>query len=292
VSCRHFPRICLIDARGVFVTLSHFCPTAASVLFRPGCAPDMVENPPAFPPAASYEGLDARGELPPLLRPDMLAGWDGYDAWERAVVSTLLRGDLLPEEALRVVAVATEAVRAWTPSQGPIGALIGKAFEAADGQRGAAPANMAKTTDGESTLAAVRMLDEQVRASIPAAFAPAARAALDEVPGGRALEASWPAFAVPVCRYLAAHAFANWCAYQGRGLRTVTCSVVAAYSVLRAEAAGQCATTGRPLDERLLLEAFRSSDLVLRHLASREDLACRFSAAEAWPLDALLAPLG
>ena len=32
VACQHFPRVCLIDDRGVSVTLSHYCPTAASLL--------------------------------------------------------------------------------------------------------------------------------------------------------------------------------------------------------------------------------------------------------------------
>ncbi len=286
-SCRHFPRICLIDARGVFVTLSHFCPTAASALFQPGCQSEVVENPPAFPAAASYEGLDARAELPPLLRPGMLAGWDGYDIWERLLVSTLLRADLLPEEALRVAIVATETVRPWTPSEGPIGALIERAFDTA-----ATLARRSIATHPDSPLAAVRTLDEQVRASVPPGLARQQPIAFDEVSGAWSTEESRPAFAVPVRRYLASHAFANWSAYQGRGFRTVLCSVVAAHAVLRVEAARQCAAAARPLDDGLLLEAFRQSDLVLRHLASREDLARRFTAAESWPLTALLAPLG
>src|SRR4051812_31188677 len=33
VTCRVFPRIVLQDARGTFISLSHFCPTAAALLF-------------------------------------------------------------------------------------------------------------------------------------------------------------------------------------------------------------------------------------------------------------------
>ena len=33
-ACRHFPRAAVTDDLGTFVTLSHFCPTAASMLFR------------------------------------------------------------------------------------------------------------------------------------------------------------------------------------------------------------------------------------------------------------------
>ena len=33
-TCRHFPRVAVQDRRGTFVSLSHFCPTAASMLFQ------------------------------------------------------------------------------------------------------------------------------------------------------------------------------------------------------------------------------------------------------------------
>ena len=33
-ACRNFPRITLTDRRGVFITLSHFCPTAAALLLE------------------------------------------------------------------------------------------------------------------------------------------------------------------------------------------------------------------------------------------------------------------
>ena len=32
-ACRHFPRVVLTDDRGTFISLSHFCPTAAAMLF-------------------------------------------------------------------------------------------------------------------------------------------------------------------------------------------------------------------------------------------------------------------
>src|SRR4030095_15063922 len=34
LTCQHFPRVAIQDPRGIFITLSHFCPTAASMLFR------------------------------------------------------------------------------------------------------------------------------------------------------------------------------------------------------------------------------------------------------------------
>jgi hypothetical protein len=50
-TCRIFPRIALTDARGTFITLSHYCPTAAAMLFRTDVPLEIVESPAAFPPA-------------------------------------------------------------------------------------------------------------------------------------------------------------------------------------------------------------------------------------------------
>ncbi|MFN7985813.1 MAG: hypothetical protein U0Q11_28550, partial [Vicinamibacterales bacterium] len=48
-SCRHFPRRSLIDDRGTFVSLSHFCPTAAQLLLEHDAPLAIVEQPAAFP---------------------------------------------------------------------------------------------------------------------------------------------------------------------------------------------------------------------------------------------------
>jgi len=92
---------------------------------------------------------------------------------------------------------------------------------------------------------------------------------------------AWPSWAGPVRRYLAARAFASWCALQGDGLRTTVSALRAAAAVLRVEAARRCASAGRPLDAILMKEAIRAADLLLVHLASPEALARRLSAAEA-----------
>jgi hypothetical protein len=54
-----------------------------------------------------------------------------------------------------------------------------------------------------------------------------------------------------VNRYLAAHAFASWMAYQGRGLRGWVRSVAAAHETLTTETARHSAQAGRPLDREL-----------------------------------------
>jgi len=67
-----FPRIVLHDARGTFISLSHFCPTAASLLFESTGEAVIVQAPAALSDIGELDGLDARHVWPPLLRPNML----------------------------------------------------------------------------------------------------------------------------------------------------------------------------------------------------------------------------
>ena len=57
-ACAHFPRVAVTDDRATAVTLSHFCPTAAAMLFR-DMQLSIVEAPPSFNSVREYEGLDA-----------------------------------------------------------------------------------------------------------------------------------------------------------------------------------------------------------------------------------------
>ena len=88
---------------------------------------------------------------------------------------------------------------------------------------------------------------------------------------------AWPQFSQPLRHFLAAHAFGNWYAYHGMGLRTVVRSLEVALSVVRVEAARLCDAAERPLDEPLLIEAMRAADLLLVHLADPKALAARLS---------------
>jgi Fe-S-cluster containining protein len=93
--CVHFPYVCLIDPRGVQVTLSHFCPTAAAMLFEHHDPIAIVEGP--VPVAGDVEGLDARESLPPTIaqasagEPNTvsarLMSFDELTQWEREQVS-------------------------------------------------------------------------------------------------------------------------------------------------------------------------------------------------------------
>src|SRR6185295_13330944 len=86
LACRQFPRVSVIDPRGVSVTLSHFCPTAASLLDDP-IDVTIVDAAPSFRATGEYVGLDARSSLPPLLRPGMLMDWDSWWECERQAVA-------------------------------------------------------------------------------------------------------------------------------------------------------------------------------------------------------------
>jgi hypothetical protein len=112
-SCRHFPRVALLDARGVSITLSHYCPTAASMLFRTDVTLGITDAPPAFPQADEYEGLDARNVMPPLLRPGMLWDYDGYSEWERRAIALLAIEDLAPEDAIDWLRRIAAAIKEW-----------------------------------------------------------------------------------------------------------------------------------------------------------------------------------
>ena len=108
LSCVHFPFVCLIDPRGVHVTLSHYCPTAASLLFEHEGPIEIVEGPPPIAFLEIPEGLDARDALPPTFaaatvgKPaatagkPRLMGWDEFSNWERDEVRAVpaLVGDV------------------------------------------------------------------------------------------------------------------------------------------------------------------------------------------------------
>ena len=81
-SCRHFPYVCLIDQRGVSVSLSHYCPTAASLLFEHEGPIEIVEGPAPIAGMEIPEGLDARESLPPRATATRLMSFEEFSLWE------------------------------------------------------------------------------------------------------------------------------------------------------------------------------------------------------------------
>jgi hypothetical protein len=125
--CRHFPRVAVTDARGTSLTLSHFCPTAAALLFKP-VPLAIVKAPRSLALDGVLEGLDATTVLPPLLDRDVLTDWDGYTAWEEEAVGLFNVGDAEPEQLVECLKRATDAICAWRPGNEPLAVAARKTF--------------------------------------------------------------------------------------------------------------------------------------------------------------------
>jgi Fe-S-cluster containining protein len=292
VACQQFPRMCLIDARGVHVTLSHYCPTAADLLFDETPLA-IVHDPPAFPADFPYEGLDARDAFPPLLRPGVLLDWDALDAFETHALRLLDAETHSVDAALARIAAIAERLRAWRATDGPLLATFQRATEFET-----QPSVSERLLKRVPIFETLFQLDANVRAAVPAgsvleserAQQPPGTPDVRHLTQAEVIQAyehhvapAWATFTRPLCRYLAARLFANWCWYQGQGLRTLMRSLQAALAVLRVEAARQTLANGRMLDQMLLREAFRRTDLLLVHLCAQETLARGWAAAEHTP---------
>jgi Fe-S-cluster containining protein len=257
-ACRHFPRVVLNDARGTLITLSHFCPTAAGLLFDlPRIR--IVSAPPSLSLEDTAEGLDARHVLPPLLRPGMLTDMAGYDAWERACLSVLDRAEGTADDALARIEVATRRTMSWTPARGSLAEYVREVFD------------HAHPTDG---IVGERRAEARRIAIAVEAVPPELRAADPDVD----VEARWEDV-TPIARshdrtiraFLAAKLFANWIAYHGRSLLTIVESLRVCASVLRVEMVRQARRPTTPHD--VVLEAIRATDLRLVHQADSRTLA-------------------
>ena len=235
LACRQFPRVSVLDPRGVSVTLSHYCPTAAGLLDGlltddsgnrfPESTPGIVFDT-AFPATAEYSGLDARHALPPLVRPNLLMDWDAWWECERLAVS-LLTGADSPSDALARLRAVVLDVESWSPADGPLLERVRSAFR----QDLRSPVDVS----ADALVAAVH-------AAIPADLA-SPPALVEPRPTDRAAR-----------RFLAAHAFANWPIHLGPGLRVWLRSIEAAWALLDAGL------------------GVRAADLRLRHLADTQAL--------------------
>jgi Fe-S-cluster containining protein len=231
-SCRHFPYVCVIDPRGVHVTLSHYCPTAAGLLFDDTPDTRVVAGPPVFDDGEQPEGLDARESLPPVAlgtplsarstapgtrhpapctRPRLLP-WDAVTAWERDFVATLVADSRTPD----------------APS-----------LERFDRARNAAPPSWSWPEPPS------------------------------EVTGGwhDLIAPEWPRWTRVIGRYLASKAHASWAMHLGAGPHDVEALVEIARSVVQVEAVRACRRRAGPLDRSALAEAIRQADLLMLHHA-------------------------
>jgi Fe-S-cluster containining protein len=267
-TCKYFPRLAVRDGRGTFITLSHFCPTAVSMLFRDDCPLRIVRGPRAFPPG-DYEGLVVTSDdLPPLLSPSMLMDADAYSAWECHMVERCSRPDQTPEGVIATLQRDAQLLRCWKPG----GMALTEAIARLPSHR--------EVGTPASTLESSLILYRQVMQAVPDDLRPSADESGLETAFERNVSSSWDSFSQPLNRYLAGKAFASWTAYQGRGIATIVRGLETALAVVRVESARQCRGASRYLDADLLLEAFRSADFILNHLAVGEDLAASWSEVE------------
>lgn len=258
VTCRQFPRIPRTGPRGVAITLSHYCPTAARMLLREDVPLTVVEHPAAFP-AGAYEGLEA-DEWPPLLAGRVLMDDDAFEAWEALLVSRCAAAPTM-WTALAAMRQDAAALAAWRPGEAALTDVVrhraGVAMEAVE----------------PPEAAWIRSRAEDARGVSPGARPFVGPTALDAALGALA------AFDRPARRFLAGHAFASWCAYQGRGIAAQVRGVETAGAVLVLETA-RALHAARDFGEEAFLEAVAAADFLLRHQASREDLAALWSRRE------------
>jgi len=267
-TCRYFPRLAVRDRRGTFITLTHYCPTAAAMLFRDDRPLEIIEDPPAFP-SAKYEGLViAPDDWPPLLHPRMLMDHDGYTAWERHMVARCAVNATSPEDVVATLERDARILRRYRPGAGPIDRFVASL-----------PADTVASPVPSSLTESLKRFDEAVAAVPDDMKPPADENALPEA-YEHLVKDAWPGWHQPLKRYLASKAFASWTAYQGRGILSVVRGLEAALALVRVEAARQCRNTGRALDRAILLQAFRDADFLLNHLAAGDELAERWSQAE------------
>jgi hypothetical protein len=275
-SCQHFPRVCLVDDRGVRVSLSHYCPTAVAMLVDHDAPLAIVAGPPPVPSRAVPEGLDARGQLPPRLTDRVLMDLDGLTAWEAHVVDVLAghRAEATPERAVARLAADAPWLTAWSPVSGrslsdAVAALPGEG-QGDDLDVAAALIADARTWPAWFDVAAATCRGEWIPTPPPPDLA-----ALD----ARFVAPVWRTYSPAAARYLAARAFGAWVTWQADAAVSLTAWLTLCHAVLRTECTRACGTAGRALDRDLLVAAIRQTDLWLMHYSDGFAIARTLTAA-------------
>ena len=224
-ACQQFPRVATLSPLGTSVTLSAFCPTAASLLY--GVEPFEILQ---LPDTRVFEGLDARDVMPPLLRPGMLMDWESVARWEELTVATLSEHRDDVERAIEIIEQASAHVIAeWTPAAGNLATALSVAFKRAR-ESGVSLATPLKDRRRDRSLARPH-------------------------PGGAGDMPDSSARDSAMARYLASHVFACWPMYNGEGIRGALEWLLKARTALDEERRSASDLTS----------AFRQADLRLRH---------------------------
>jgi hypothetical protein len=259
VACQQFPRVVLRDGRGTFVTLSHFCPTAARLLLERSPL-EAVEAPDPLTLNGGAEGLDATSVMPPLLRPGVLTDLAGYSAWERQCLNVLGSDRWTADDCVERIAAATDRLGRWDPSMQSLEeAVIGTFADVSP-----PGADIGWERDARRYLLTASAVPPGLSAApLPPDFAEAWRGA----------SAWWPAFDRATRSYIAAHLFGNWMSYHAAGLRTVVELLRLCLAVLRVEMARRHRHRFPVAAPDDYVEAVRHADLLLVHLVDTRSLA-------------------
>lgn len=269
-TCRHFPRICLVDDRGVRVSLSHACPTAAGMLVDHAGPIAIVPGPPAVPGLPVPEGLDARGALPPRISDRVLMDLEALTAWEAYVVSVLVGPSTWEapiDDAFAALDAAVERLSQWRPSDGRLADHV-RAWPTASVDGSPARPAGARPLFQAWTLAA---------SACPAPFTPESLPGTIDDADARWVAPAWRDLAPVVRRYLAARTFGAWMVWQADAAQGLRAWLAIAAGVLRAECARGAAQAHAPLDRAGLVEALGRADRLLMHYADGAQLARRLS---------------
>jgi hypothetical protein len=263
IGCRHYPRVVRIERERIALSLSHYCPTAASLLVSETPI-RLVDAPPPLVLSEPIEGLDAREALPPLLRPGLLMDLEAYTAWETAVVtefSTCRRADI----ALRRIGNATDRLREWRPGTSALGSAVAGAFAHADAselswmEQGLPIAR--RLNRGVVSLDLIADREERTPKSDERSAKSDERTAKSETQTTDAIERI-------VANYLAARVYGNWIAYQGRGLRTIVTWLFACHDSVRL-----LMRRGPAEGVPGAIEAIRQADYVMLHTIDTQEFA-------------------
>jgi Fe-S-cluster containining protein len=141
LTCRMFPRVVLHDPRGTFISLSHFCPTAASLLFDSTGPVTVVDAPATLAHDRMLDGLDAHDAWPPLLRDGVLTDLDSYGRWEARSIALLTEPGRTARRSLAALADVTAVIASWMPGRDLLVDAVERAFANVSEPRAEPPAD-------------------------------------------------------------------------------------------------------------------------------------------------------
>lgn len=303
--CRSFPRSSSGSEVGTLVSLALSCPTAVAMLFEKSGPFKVV----ADPPGLGHETLmthEISQFAPPKLTSEMRLSRESYHQLELRCVEVLSRDDLTPELALLSIASMVEEARVQgtQPVTSPfMKTLVGAGSHprklAVLRERlpaGRAPALRHVRTllgFGEHPNEAVGEMQRLLLSRYGGDEAEAAaRFEKDDL---RFVARPWEKFSLPLRRYVASRVFDNRLAWETAGMRSTLFALVTMLATVRVLSAVRCGTDGKPLDQGVLEEAIRFTDLLLnfRHISGgvKQTSLAYFDGAEAAEPAAYLASL-